>query len=679
MASNDSPRHDQRQSLKGSFNISGSVHLEGSEASKPDVQLHAYAFSPVGEPLGKAGISADGKFSLNLSRQEVAGPLQLVIGPEGDPNAIRSSASYKRTIGPQDWKEAGGKYSFNPEIRIPISLWPNWLRTWVCVGGRVQKQYQQDGIDQLCPVPFVKVEVFDVDREWCWPWPWLLSIFEQKPNLAAARLPELVAEVPHIPHGPGDPGPLALSKAPLLNPGAASEINPQPLPPRELSAFSANAGMSVDFSSQQAQTQAGLATLTSRIPFWEIFPRCFYSKQLVCTTYTDCDGYFECCFPWWIFHVRNGRFRLDPRPDIIIRVTQVINGVEKVIYMDPFANIRWNVTNTFINLVLDDPDIECGNGCQTGPEGTTIFYTRVGNDYVYEIEQAGGTYHGGGFSNMAYGTSLYLTAAIGKGLTESANPYYYRVSVSKNGGAFNLLSDSLSDTRVDKISLQSESYVLGPNVINGVPGLYEIRNTKNYYWYFPDLVSVWNSAATEPDHGTYTVRLEVYDHNGVKQTSATVDYRDGTVAPPATLPTMPDHIDLVLSIDNKPAVLSLDVPAALNDCGVVPFSSTPFDIDTSVNQPNGHLYSWQLNYEKGLVGTQFNLNGEASAAGLSPLPRNATTSSDPFTNGLSTTCAFSLILNAWAHIRNGYGLVYFSQLIKSVAVEKCPGANAVIG
>jgi hypothetical protein len=142
---------------------------------------------------------------------------------------------------------------------------------------------------------------------------------------------------------------------------------------------------------------------------------------------------------------------------------------------------------------------------------------------------------------------------------------------------------------------------------------------------------------------------------------------------------MPDHIDLVLSIDNKPAVLSLDVPAALNDCGVIPFTSTPFNIDTGVNQPNGHLLSWALNYEKGLVGTQFNLNGESSAGGLSPLPRNAGTSSSPFTTGLTSTCAFSLILNAWAHIRNGYGFVYFSQLIKSVAVEKCPAVGTNIG
>ena len=90
-----------------------------------------------------------------------------------------------------------------------------------------------------------------------------------------------------------------------------------------------------------------------------------------------------------------------------------------------------------------------------------------------------------------------------------------------------------------------------------------------------------------------------------------------------------------------------------------------------MTQPNGHLLAWSLYYEKGLIGVQNYMAGESNASGLSPLPRNASTSSASFTNGLTTTCAFSLILDAWAHIRNGHGFIYFSQLIKSVAVEKC--------
>ena len=74
-------------------------------------------------------------------------------------------------------------------------------------------------------------------------------------------------------------------------------------------------------------------TLTSKIAPWLIFPHCFYSRAEVCETTTDCDGYFNCCFKWWPFHFRRGRLRFDSCPDIIIKVTQVIDGVPTVIYL----------------------------------------------------------------------------------------------------------------------------------------------------------------------------------------------------------------------------------------------------------------------------------------------------------------------------------------------------------
>jgi hypothetical protein len=55
-------------------------------------------------------------------------------------------------------------------------------------------------------------------------------------------------------------------------------------------------------------------TLASAVAPWDIFPRCFYSKQLVCETTTDCEGAFTCCFDWWPIHWRGGRLRFDARP-----------------------------------------------------------------------------------------------------------------------------------------------------------------------------------------------------------------------------------------------------------------------------------------------------------------------------------------------------------------------------
>ncbi|HWJ94705.1 MAG TPA: hypothetical protein VNT33_08265, partial [Telluria sp.] len=152
-------------------------------------------------------------------------------------------------------------------------------------------------------------------------------------------------------------------------------------------------------------------------------------------------------------------------------------------------------------------------------------------------------------------------------------------------------------------------------------------------------------------------------------------YRNGTVAPPGPLPPMTDHCDLVLHIDNVAPTLALSVPDASSDCGVVPFAKVPFRIFPSANQENGRLYSWRLAYVMGLASGETTMVAESDPGGLAPLPRplaSTVITSAPFTDELATTCAFALVLDAWALIRNGYGFVYRTRLVKPVAVEKCP-------
>lgn len=39
--------------------------------------------------------------------------------------------------------------------------------------------------------------------------------------------------------------------------------------------------------------------------------------------------------------------------------------------------------------------------------------------------------------------------------------------------------------------------------------------------------------------------------------------------------------------------------------------------------------------------------------------------------GVDSTCAFALKLLAWPHIRNGRHFVYYREVVKAIAVEKC--------
>ena len=183
----------------------------------------------------------------------------------------------------------------------------------------------------------------------------------------------------------------------------------------------------------------------------------------------------------------------------------------------------------------------------------------------------------------------------------------------------------------------------------------------------------------------YVLRLELFDENGVYLNTASglVDYRNGTVTPPALLPAMTDHCDLVITLDNKPAVVNLDIPAVLNECGVIPWSPTlTLNFNVSATQENSRLHSWALQYTKGVNPAVTVLASNSSSSGALS-PANPTVSGAPLLAGLTSTCAFALKLYAWAHIRNGYGFVYYTEQIKAIAIEKCAPCpecqNGVIG
>jgi hypothetical protein len=680
------PKGDVAANLR----VEGRATLEGGQEYPRDVQLKAYVFDRAGQTLGAGDVGPDGTFSVPLTAQR-AGDVEVVIGPSADPQTIRKSAAFSQTFGAAEWREQA---TLKADLVLPRDIVSIWSPTWICVTGHVRKTFQQHGVTQTCPVPFVKVEIFDVDREDCW-WPYLYRWWDLVIDQTVIRAPDLLRVRPVVKPFPWpDPGPDPRAITGDVSGLEAVALNPQPLPPgpdpaaafastQALSAISAASAAPAASIRSASPLLARLDKLTiaSRLAPWVLFPGCFYSRQLVCETTTDNCGYFRCCFRWWPFHFRRGRFRFDSRPDIIVKVTQIIDGVETVIYLDPYSSTRWNVSSTHIDLYLDNPDVRCGS-CddQTRPAGTTVFLTRIGNDEVYKINQTTGTYASAGFpptTNMAYGDWLRVYAQFGTVLSRAlpipgaTAPYFYRLSRSSDGVHFTAITTELADTRVNQVTLFSETHTLGPQTVNGVPGLYEVRDFANYYWYNPDWIGHWNTVDTEPDSATYILRLEVFDSNGVKLDSTQVDYRDGTVAPPAVLPPMLDRCDLRITIDNKAPVLGLSIPAVINSCGVVPWGAAGgLSFDVSVSQENGRLHSWQLEYTKGVMPGPIWLASGGSNNGA-PATVNTNVSGAPLLVGLTTTCAFALKLYAWAHIRNGYGLIYYRETIKAIAIEKC--------
>jgi hypothetical protein len=695
-----------------SFLIDGQISREQPECQPGELKLAAYVFDKAGSLLGSADLNEKGVYRVAVRLSQPA-DVDLMIGPSGMAKEIRRSSAFRRSFAAAEWKAEGTQqYRLQYNAILPLELWLPWWPIRICISGHIRKVSSSDGVTTVCPVPFVKVEIFDVDRENCF-WPPLRKWWELLLDRPVIRIPDLLREPPILVKPFPGPDP-----SPELNLGAAStlagdigalrprlaSLGPQPEPPdlpslAPASSLKATPALAeAAFSaSQPAFTRVGEArlmdssiaarlerlTLTSKIPPWQIFPFCFYSRAEVCETTTDCDGFFNCCFRWWPFHIRNGRLRFDARPDIIIKATQVIDGVPTVIYLDPYTSTRWNVNNAHIDLYLDNEEVICGNGnCYDPPEGSPVFFTRIGDDEVYKINQISGLYNEAPLSNVAYGGSLLVYGQFGDALSTGIPVRYYRLSYAREGSSeFSPITTPLGDTRVSKATLFSESHSLGPKTVNGIPALYEVRNFSDYYWYNPDWIGTWKSLLAEEDTGKFVLRLEVFDENGAKLTSALgVDYRDGTVVPPAVLPPMLDRCDLVITLDNKAPNLELVIPAVINECGVIPWTpALSLTFQAQVSQENNRLRSWGLYYTKGVNPTVHYLASGASNNGLpgsinQPVS-GGTAAPAPGTGmlaGLDSTCAFALKLWAYSHVRDGRRFIYYREQIKAIAIEKCP-------
>ena len=681
-----------------SFSIEGKIQREQSECEPGELKLAAYVFDKAGSLLGQSDIDASGKYSVAVRLSRPA-DVELVVGPVGEAQQIRHSSAFSKSFTAQEWQGKETQFSLHYDALLPISVWRPWWPQRICVSGHIRKVVTEDGETEFCRVPFVKVEIFDVDREDCF-WPLIRKWPELVLDRPVVRIPELIKEPPFPPEPFPGPDPLPELKLSRVSkqlqgigtsPLSKIAFNPQPEPPRILPLASKTAFKRIGETSQlntAITTQLDKLTLTSKIAPWHIFPGCFYSKALVCETTTDCNGYFKCCFNWWPFHFRRGRLRYDSRPDIIIKITQIINGVETVIYMDPYTSTRWNVNSTHIDLFLDDEEVVCSHAnCYQPPDGSPVFFTRIGDDEVYQISQASGLYNQGGLSNVAYGSRMNIYAQFGDNLTQSdpasGSPpdyFYYRLSYAPQGSsddAFKFIDVDLNDTRVDKGTLIAQSHKLGPYTVNSVSSLYEVRNFDDFYWYNPDWVGQWKSHLAEEDTGTYVLRLEVFDKNGAHVSSAagSVDYRNGAGTgngiPPAPLPAMVDHCDLLITLDNKRPVAELNISGVTNDCGVIPWASVPpFDASVLVSQENNRLRGWILWVTRG-VGSEQWLDQHFFNNGL-PGSDSKTVSANHLLIGLDSTCAFAFRLRAWAHVRNGRHFIYYDQDIDAVAIEKCP-------
>jgi hypothetical protein len=685
------------------FSISAKVNLQEGDDRAKGAKLYAYAFGPDGSLVAKGNVK-DGKLALS-GKAAADGDIDLYISPSENPEEARRSMSHTRTLSGEDFKMVSGKRVGELELMIRPDEWNIWLPFRFCVDGHIRKR-RPDGT--LCPVSFVKVEVFDVDREWCW-WDWLRPILPKLPKLPdryIIKIPDLLKPKPPLPDPPPFRGMLRDLSA-VLNPGSirgfnpqpdppnemgmvseftSAALNPQPLPPREMYALRPNdfdpqpdppgpddliPGMLRQLGASQIAALRNVS-LTARIAPWIIFPHCFYSKRKVCESFTDCSGYFRCCFTFRPWHVRNGHFRWDSVPDVIIKVTQTINGVDHVIYMDPYTNTRWNAGNAHIDVAIDDADVVCG-GCGDPLEGTNAAaILQVATDPLWNIDASTGKHHTPSEDNVAYTGTFTFKGAFTDDLRNGAQKYYL-VSYRKYGTASWIpIQTPLNVLRA--LPFQPfQSYFIGPQPSGAVAGLYEIQDD-NHWWLNPgpggasDALVQWDSADVEADEGRYEIKFEVYDNAGNRINTVVFPNHigDGSGVDPDPVPTTVGEQVFSVFVDNKDFDFSLESNA--NACGVIPFGST-LDFTVHASQENGRIRAWDLNFAKGMTGVAQNLADNSYANGIGVV--NEAVSGAPLLAGLTGTCAFALTLHVWPHLINDGGFHHGRMKPYAIAVERC--------
>jgi hypothetical protein len=699
---------------KRPFRVEGRVRLEKLDSVPEELVLTAYVFDDGGKLLASGPVGEEGGFALDLPLAKPA-DVQVVVSPQAGADEVRRATTYSRKYVAADWQAEARRHLLRPSIYVIDSLVRLWWPIRICVSGHVRKVVTDDAGTHYCPVPFAKVEVFDVDRESCW-WPYIVKLKDLLKDRLVVRADDLIAEGPELASGvrealerarrvpverprepiPG-PDPVISASRALVSERINPTLNPQPeVPslPAEISPVSSSSARRVgevaglELAEARALEQL---SITARLAPWLRFPWCFYSRQKVCQDFTDCNGYFACCFNWYPFHVRRGRLRFDLRPDIVIRVTQVIDGVETVIYVDPYTSTRWNSGSTHIDLFLDDEEIICGPGC--GPQvdlgDCEAAVLQLGRDELWKMNRLDGLYSAAGESNGAYGSTLLVRGDFAPAFKDGSPKRYYLLSWAKATGGGGVPADSefhsvqtpMEAWRATPGGVFS-SYLLGPQPAGPVAGLYEVQDTA--HWWIPKnfplstpggmILGLWPTGF-ESDEDTYWLRLEVFDQTGNKLTAAQFcNYQGNGSGLPVPPTSSTGKLDLKVHIDNAPMPFELETPA-INECGVIQWTPTlQLPLTVKASQANGRVHRWWLKYNKGVNPTELWVTPGPSSdhfsSGVGSV--NQAVNANGLLTGLTSTCAFGLHLRAWSHVRVNYGWRYHGEKSYAIAIEKCP-------
>jgi hypothetical protein len=548
---------------------------------KPEkpIDLRAYLFSHDGKLLQTADVKNDEvRFSTSFNSIR---DVRVLIAPADEGNKSIETAGDLARYKPYEPVFSIGEKGILQTLPIPYRYWCWWVKKHCRVSGTVKKMFDISGFVEAKSICDVRVHICEVDR--------IRLILWRIPDyiIDKARL-ELISQqiVPH-PIGP-DPGPEEIRMAPqamIAEPapahGFASAKSVQTALralPSDLHAKLAKASIN-EVRNLIARNFELLHPIFCIWPWWWPW---FYTCTEIAVVTTDINGRFDVNLEFWDCATDS--------IDLYFWVEYNIDGVWTTVYAPPIpCSTYWNFAcGSDITIWLTDPRVLWG--CHNIIDGEILWVKTVGwSTSVTHIKQVDEFR-----LPPAYGTTGFVgVPSFDKiGLTDGSYPYspntygdyrrpfggtlnfivqfgdgfpnngamYYRWSYRKLRNAllnpqltsFLPLTNGISKgyTYISGGHFYSNSVVLGPVTVNGVPNLFRIPPADlpgaNAPFNVPEAFPHWdqNTVTASFDSnslvggdGLYEFKVEVFDQNG------------NLVLLPKTVYQVPDPNTFVPSID----------------------------------------------------------------------------------------------------------------------------------
>lgn len=598
---------------KRTYTVRGHIDFEGGITGKE--KLNAKVYARIGRrTLSSAPLDSNDDFEFTFKRKGISLPsaLTLVVGPP-IPESMLSPANTKHIpISSDEWDISGEEAFIEKNILVEKKYLFCLLPKEIKICGIVCKQLPIEDTDltRCCPVPFAKVEIFDVD-------PLIL-----KPVTPPITMIEGIRKIPgiHIPSAP-KPAPVRKEEKIVVNKLEAEKIEAHTL------------------KTQLQDYKVENINILDVHNYYSL-----YSKDKLGEVYTDECGGFCITFLWYpgCYYIP-GITNPDISPDLIFKVSQTYYNpthpdadssglVTSTIYSEGYSETRWNVSDYYwVQLdAADDVFVSCNPDCHPLLE-KRAFFEGVGSQRIYDdIDQGDdplktcGFVYNDPFIKSPFGAILDIKGAFGSKV-EDTGERWYRISYAKipdcnskpdddDSTAWTPITDTLVDTcyywDASEGALHYKDVALGPQSLPGHanPEFYQIRNSQDddghdLHWYDHNLIARWKTIEEydralkewtgKIEDGLYVLKIDVFDPDGNPDPSVYIGDDQGK------------HAYMYLHINNKTPHVEIkkicNGGSPINmDCGAfehLPGEQVKFLVDAC--HEDDHLRYWIMTYQIG--------------------------------------------------------------------------------